>query len=214
MRASGLFVQTTYPDVHFSKKCIDSTCFFHPRVLAYSMAWNAVATWRAARAPDPMLSWLTELTQPQSKSVFFGSDFIWFRRQEVTFIVLNLFILATLVLVHTLFAWYWGFPSIMLITIPAGAVVAYGGELFWLDSRIEPLGLRGMAFLSWGAICFNILLAVLLGSITNREDTQCFVIMIVPILVAAFRLTLGPTLAVVTAIDCINLFWVWQFARQ
>jgi len=146
--------------------------------------------------------------------VFFASDFNSFKRQEATFVILNLFILATLLLVHTLFAWYWGFPSILLIALLAGAFVVHGAELFWLASRTKPLGLRAMAMLSWSAICFNILLAILLGSITNREDTQYFVIMIVPILVAAFRLTLPPTLAVVAVVDSINFFWVWHFAQQ
>jgi two-component system sensor histidine kinase PilS (NtrC family) len=38
--------------------------------------------------------------------------------------------------------------------------------------------------------------------------------MIVPILVAAFRLPLPPTLAVVAVVDCINFIWVWHFARH
>jgi signal transduction histidine kinase len=145
--------------------------------------------------------------------VFLASDFDSFKRQETTFIILNLSILATLLLVHTLFASHWGFPSVSLIAILAGALFAQGAELFWLLARSTPLGLMGMTLLSWASICFNILLAILLGGVTNREDTQYFVIMVVPILVAAFRLTLPPTLAVVAVVDCINFFWVWHYAQ-
>ncbi|SPE31917.1 putative Histidine kinase [Acidobacteriia bacterium SbA2] len=152
--------------------------------------------------------------KPQSKSVFLASDFDSFKGQETTFIILNLFILATLLLVHTLFADYWGFPSVSLIAILAVALFAQGGELFWLASRSAPLGLTGMTMLSWASICFYILLAILLGAVTNREDTQYFIILIVPILVAAFRLTLPPTLAVVAVVDCINFFWVWHYAHH
>ena len=148
------------------------------------------------------------------KSVLVASDFDSFKQQETIFVILNLFILAALLLVHTLFASYWGFPSATLIAILAAAFFAQGAELFWLASRSVPLGLRGMTLLSWASICFYILLAILLGAVTNREDTQYFIIMIVPILVAAFRLTLPPTLAIVAVVDCINFFWVWHFALR
>ena len=151
---------------------------------------------------------------PPSKSVFVASDFDSFKQQENTFIILNLFILAALLFVHTLFASHWGFPSETLIAILAAALFTQGAELFWLAARIDPLGSRGMTLLTWGSIGFNILLAIVLGEVTNREDTQYFIIMVVPILVAAFRLTLPPTLAIVAVVDGINFFWVWHYARQ
>ena len=173
-----------------------------------------------SRCSKPMLSHATVLSylvvdpRRRSKSVFLGPDFDSFKQQETTFIILNLFILAVLLLIHTLFASYWGFPSVRLIAILAAAFVAQGAELFWLASRSAPLGLRAMTLVTWAAICFNILLAILLGSITNREDTQYFVIMAVPILMAAFRLTLPRTLTVVAVVDCINFLWVWHYARH
>src|ERR1035441_10236481 len=120
--------------------------------------------------------------------MFLAADFDSFKQQETTFVILNLFILTTLLLVHTLFASYWGFPSASLIAILAGALLALGIELFWLVARSTPLGFSGMTLLTWASICLNILLAILLGAVTNREDTQYFVIMVMPILVAAFRL--------------------------
>jgi two-component system, NtrC family, sensor histidine kinase HydH len=146
--------------------------------------------------------------------MFLAADFDSFKQQETTFVILNLFILTTLLLVHTLFASYWGFPSASLIAILAGALFALGVEHFWLAVRSTPLALSGMTLLTWASICFNILLAILLGAVTNREDTQYFVIMVVPILVAAFRLTLPVTLGVVAVVDSINFFWVWHFAQH
>jgi signal transduction histidine kinase len=101
-----------------------------------------------------------------------------------------------------------------LIAILAGALLALGIELFWLVARSTPLGFSGMTLLTWASICFNILLAILLGGVTNREDTQYFVIMVMPILVAAFRLTLPLTLGVVVVVDSINFSWVWHFAQH
>jgi len=146
--------------------------------------------------------------------VLLASDFDSFKQQESTFVILNLFVLATLLLIHTLFSSHWGNPSAALITILAGAFLAQGGELFWLFARTRPLGPGGIALLTWTSICFNIVLALVLGEVTSREDTQYFILMAVPILVAAFRLSLLPTLVVVGIVDFINFFWVWQYGQH
>jgi signal transduction histidine kinase len=146
--------------------------------------------------------------------VVLASDFDSFRQQESTFVILNLFVLATLLLIHTLFSSHWGNPSAALITMLAGAFLAQGGELFWLFARKRSIGPGGIALLTWCSICFNILLALVLGEVTSREDTQYFILMVVPILVAAFRLSLLPTLAVVGIVDFINFFWVWHYGQH
>ena len=151
--------------------------------------------------------------RPQAKSVFLAADFDSFKRQETIVVILNLFILASLLLVHTLLASYWGYPSVALIAILAAALFALGAELFWLAARSTPLGLNGMMLLTLASICFSILLAILMSQLTSREDTQYFVIMAVPILVAAFRLTFVPMLTVIVIIDCINFYWVWHYAQ-
>jgi len=149
-----------------------------------------------------------------SNSVLLASDFDSFRQQESIFIILNLFILAALQLLHTVFSSYWGLPSRALIAILSGGLLAQGTELFWLLGRSRPLGFRGMALLTWYSIFFNICLAGLLQYATSREDAEYFVIMVVPILVASFRLNLLPTIGVVTVVDCINFLWVWHYARS
>jgi signal transduction histidine kinase len=149
-----------------------------------------------------------------SASVLLASDFPSFKQQESTLIILNLFVLATLLLIHTVFAYHWGNPSTALIAILAGAFAAQGTEFFWLLARTRPLSAWGIALLSWSAISFNILLAIVLADITNREDTQYFILMVVPVLVAAFRLGLLPTLAVIGVVDFINFFWVWYYGQH
>jgi signal transduction histidine kinase len=149
----------------------------------------------------------------QSKSVFLAADFDSFKQQETTLVILNLFILASLLFVHTLLASYWGYPSATLIAILAVALFALGAELFWLEARGTYLSLNGTTLLTWASICFNILLAILMGGVSNREDTEYFVILVVPILIAAFRLTLPSALAVIAVVDCINFYWVWDYSK-
>jgi signal transduction histidine kinase len=146
--------------------------------------------------------------------VLLASDFDSFKQQESTLVILNLFVLATLLLIHTLFASHWGKPSATLIAILAGAFLVQAAELFWLVLRAQPLGPGGIAALSWSSIGFNILLALVLAEVANSEDTQYFILMVLPVLVAAFRMSLLPTLAVVALVDFINFFWVWYYSRQ
>ncbi len=154
------------------------------------------------------------LREANSKSVLLPSNFDSFKKQESTFIILNLFILTTLLLLHTLFASHWGVPSIALIAILTGAVLAQGGELFWLLARAQPLRRRDITILSWYSIFLNIILALVLAEIANSEDTQYFILMVGPILVAAFRLALLPTLVVIGGVDFINFFWVWYYGQH
>ena len=130
--------------------------------------------------------------RPYPTSVLLGSGFDSFKQQESTLVVLNLFVLGVLLLIHTLFSSHWGNPSVPLIAILAGAFLGQSAELFWLQARTRPLGPKGLTLLSWSSIALNIFLALLLAEVTSREDTQYFILMVVPILVAAFRLALLP----------------------
>jgi hypothetical protein len=56
----------------------------------------------------------------QSTSEFLVADVDSFKQQETTFVIFNLFILATVLLVHTLLASYWGYLSTSLIAILCG----------------------------------------------------------------------------------------------
>jgi signal transduction histidine kinase len=136
-----------------------------------------------------------------------------FKQQESTFVILNLFVLAILLLIHTVFAAHWGNPSAALIAVLAAAFLAQVMELFWLLALKVPLSQGGVALLTWYSIWFNIVIALVLAEITNREDTQYFILMVVPVLVAAFRLTLLPTITVVVLVDFINFYWVWNYGQ-
>lgn len=136
-----------------------------------------------------------------------------FKQQESTFVILNLFVLALLLLIHTAFASHWGNPSAGLIGVLAAAFLTQAAELIWLLALKTPVGPGTIALLTWFSIGFNIAVALVLAEITNREDTQYFILMVMPVLVAAFRLALLPTLAVVALVDFINFFWVWSYAR-
>lgn len=139
------------------------------------------------------------------------SDSASFRQQESLFVVLNLFVLAILLLIHALFSSYFGSPSKALIAILAAAFVVEAVELAWLQARIDSFDATTILLLTGFSVAMNFGLALALAELSNRQDTQYFILMVVPILESAFRLSLLPTLAVVAAADFMNLFWVWHY---
>jgi len=148
-----------------------------------------------------------------SAPVLLALDLDSFKQQESVFVILNLFLLATLLLIHTLFSSHWGVPSAALIAILAGAFVAQAAELVWLQGRKQPLAPTGIVLLTGFSIAMNFSLAFALELLSNREDIQYFIVMVVPILQAAFRLPLVPALGVVAFADFLNFFWVWDYGR-
>jgi signal transduction histidine kinase len=62
-------------------------------------------------------------------------------------------------------------------------------------------------------IALNLASAFALASLSYRQDVQYFVLMIVPIFQAAFRLSLGATVLTVSASIALIFFWVWNYFR-
>ena len=154
------------------------------------------------------------LHKTEPASVWLASDFESFKQQESILVILNLFVLATLLLVHTAFSSHWGEPSPWLIAILSSAFVAQAGELIWLQGRRRPLRPGGILLLTGFSISLNFSLALALELLSKREDIQYFIVMVVPILEAAFRLPFLSMLAVVFIADGVDFFWVWNYARH
>jgi signal transduction histidine kinase len=150
----------------------------------------------------------------RSGSVLLGADLDSFKQQESVFVILNLFILATLLLIHTLFSSEWGSPTRALIAVLVGAFVVQLAELIWLQGRTKVLESWSIMALTGFSIVMNFSLGVALAELSNRADIQYFIVLVVPILQAAFRLPLVPTLAVVGAADFMTFFWVWEYNRH
>src|SRR6516225_5790585 len=86
----------------------------------------------------PRLS-LASSIRTYSTSALLASDFGSFKQQESIFVILNLFVLATLLLIHTLFSSRLGSPSPALVLVLSVAFVVQLGELVWWQARTQPL---------------------------------------------------------------------------
>lgn len=151
------------------------------------------------------------LKKPSASQSLFASDLASFRRQESFFIFLNLLILVGLFLLHWYFASFWGRPTLALVAAVAIGISLKTVEWLWIGQLTEPLKPATLAALTWASVTANIVLAMTLAILTDKEDTPYFVLMVVAVLEAAFRFRLLPLLAVIAAAD-FTLFWqLWWF---
>ncbi len=143
-----------------------------------------------------------------------SSGLATFRHQESVLVSLNLLLLAVLLCLHTVFAKFWGEPSGRLMAVLALGFVLNVVELIWLQHLSQPLTLRDLAMVTWATIAVNLALALLLSVLSNTEDSPYFVLMIVPILQAAFRFSIVTVSSVVAFATVFNFTWVWVYYQH
>lgn len=134
-----------------------------------------------------------------------------FRRQQTAFSVLTLFVIAVLLILHTLFASLLGEPSAAVILLLGIAFSLKVLEIIWIQgkrhgisdkiARIETLASSGGIFL----------LAFLLAYFTNRDDPPYFVLLAIPILQCAYHLRLAPTILSIAAAIGMMFAWAWHY---
>src|SRR5579872_5860334 len=147
------------------------------------------------------------------ESPLLALDFASFKRQESLFIVLNLFVLATLLLIQTLFSSIFGPPPRLAFVVLAVGFLVNVIELIWLQSA-NALDGTGIIALTWFSIALNMTLAFSLASLSYRQDAQYFTLLVAPILQAAFRFSLPAALSVVASSIGLVFFWVWNYFRS
>lgn len=144
----------------------------------------------------------------------FASGLAAFQRQETIFVGLNLLLLGILLCAHSIFGKYWGAPDSRLVVALVIAFLVNAAELAWLQVLSEPLSMRALAAITWASILGNLTIAFFLCIFSNSDDSPYYVLMIVPILQAAFRFPIGILSAVVTLAGFLNFLWVWYYFQR
>ena len=148
------------------------------------------------------------------RSSLTASDLPSFQRQETVFIVLNLGLLASLLLSHTIFSGFLGPPSRALLLVFSLTFLVNVVELVWVRRLIRELPHNVLGLLTWSSISLGLAAAGLLTVLTNHEDSPYFAIAVVPVLVAAFRLSLPAVIGVAAAATVLNIGCTEYFFRM
>lgn len=141
-------------------------------------------------------------------------DFEVFRRQESAIILLNLSIVATLLLVQVLFREAFALPSRLIIMLFGVRFLMQAVELIWLNTRSRPLGWRLVCAYAHLSIVLHIAFATLVSMLSTSEDSHYAVLMVLPVVAAAFRYSLLGTLSVASIAGALTIVQVWVYFRS
>jgi two-component system, NtrC family, sensor histidine kinase HydH len=130
-----------------------------------------------------------------------------FRRQQTAFSILTLFVLAILLLLHTLFASLLGEPSLAVVYLLGISFSLKFLEIIWLQGRRNGISEKTAQRETLISNVGIFLLAFLLALSTNRDDPPYFVLLAIPILQCAYHLGLASTL--VTIITAVSMMIAW-----
>ena len=156
-----------------------------------------------------------EQDEPESRIVSVLARFDEsFSQQAIVFATLNLFVLAALLLLHSLFSSLLGQPSPALLVTLGAAFLFKMLELLWLWAGVPTLSKALADIVVWTSISMNIVLAGLLTFLTNRADSPYFVLLALPILQAAYCFSLPACIGVILVANSTTFFWVWHFAES
>ena len=126
-----------------------------------------------------------------------------FRRQEVFFAALNLMLIGALFALQAISRSVRGRPAASVIVVLAAGFTIQAFYFIWLRTWNETSSERTRRYLTYWSLGFNSILALILTSLTMQGDTAYYALMLLPILEASFRLSLGVTIAMIALADFI-----------
>lgn len=135
------------------------------------------------------------------------------RRQETGLILLNVTVLAGIALVHVLFAPRFGTPPRLFFLVLMGRILLQTIELIVVQSDREIVR-RSLPTYAHASIWINLLFALLLSRLADFQDSHYVVLMVIPIVAAAFRYPLAGVAFVVLSAASATFLEVWLYRRE
>jgi len=132
-------------------------------------------------------------------------------RQKSIFCIITLFVLALLLMLHSIFASILGEPSLPVIGLLGVTIAITALELAWLNRRGLVLTDGAASIESCVSMAAIFVLTALLTFITNRDENPYFVLLAIPVLRCAYAFGLFATIMTISAADAMIMFWLWHF---
>ena len=73
---------------------------------------------------------------------------------------------------------------------------------------------RWLLLLTSASVLLNLVLAFVAAMLTDRADSQYFVLLVMPVLEAAFQFRLTVTVGVILVADVLNFLWIAHYAQK
>ena len=151
----------------------------------------------------PPLAFLATLAEPET-----------IRGQESVLILLNLGLLAAIAAAHVLFGPALGTPGVVFFVVLMGRFLMQALELAWLRGGVNrPTGAVLLDYVS-ASIWVNIVFAFVVALVGGKEETHYVVLMVIPVVAAAFRYTPLGISVVVAVTTGLTFLEVWIYYRR
>ena len=137
-----------------------------------------------------------------------------YKSQEIALILLNMGVLAALFFVHIVFLFEIGYPSKSLLATLAVRFILLIFELLWLQKLTEVTSPKIFSIHSNISIWLNITFAFVASIFGGTPDSHYSVLMVIPIIQAAYNFNFGKTIAVVAVTVILTFLEVWIFFQQ
>jgi len=136
-----------------------------------------------------------------------------YKKQETVLILLNMAVLAALFSVHIGFISLLGRPTFSLLLVLAIRFSILIFELLWVQRLTDESSPTAVGIHIHLSILLNISFAFLASLSGGTADSHYSVLMILPILSAAYRFSLVRTLLITVAIIILTFLEVWLFFK-
>lgn len=130
-----------------------------------------------------------------------------FRKQQVAFCILTAFVLAILLLLHTLFAPILGEPSDAVIIVLGIAFSVKALEIIWFQTKPTGISEKTAQIETVLSVIGIFILSGVLAFLTNRDDAPYFVLLEIPILQCAYRFGLVATIS--SVVGAVGMMFAW-----
>ena len=137
-----------------------------------------------------------------------------FKRKETALILINMTALAALFMVHIAFLFELGRPSKILLSTLFFRFIILFFELFWIQKiSVETLP-KSLKIYTHFSIWINIICAFIASVFGGAPDSHYSVLMIIPIISAAYHFKLWQTLIIVAVTIILTFLEIWIFFQQ
>ena len=136
------------------------------------------------------------------------------RDQESILVLLNLGLLTAIAVVHVLFGPALGPPNRAFFVVLMGRFLMQTIELAWLNGGQAPPDVRALRAYAGASIWINIAFAFVIALLGGKEETHYVVLMVIPVIAAAFRYGAAGIAVVVAATTGLTFLEVWFYYRR
>lgn len=137
-----------------------------------------------------------------------------YKKQETILILLNILVLAALFLTHIGFISLLGKPSSLLLLVLSIRFIVLILELVWIQKLESDANSQTLNLHTHFSVALNITFAFAASYFGGTADSHYSVLMIIPIITAAYRYNLRLTLAIVFVAVALTFLEVWLYFQR